>query len=52
MMSKTTCPHCGKVVDVTKFGKLAPHKDGNIRCAGSGARVSKTVKEMANVNTQ
>lgn len=36
---KIHCKTCGKEVEITKYNKLAPHKDGNVRCAGSGKRV-------------
>lgn len=34
------CPGCGKLVQVTHYGKIAPHKRGNVRCGGSGSRVT------------
>jgi hypothetical protein len=36
---KILCPKCKKPVDVAKGKKVAPHKDGNVRCGGSGRRV-------------
>lgn len=36
---KTKCPKCKKEVDTVRGKKVAPHKDGNVRCGGSGKRV-------------
>lgn len=41
---KTQCPKCSKLVDTVRGKKIAPHKDGNMRCTGSGKRVSENTK--------
>jgi endogenous inhibitor of DNA gyrase (YacG/DUF329 family) len=38
-MKKVRCPGCDRQVDTTRFGKYAPHNDGNVRCGWSGSRV-------------
>lgn len=38
-MKKIVCPSCGRVMDLTRHGKIAPHKNGARRCVGSGKRL-------------
>lgn len=47
---KVVCKKCQKTVDVTKHGKVAPHKKGNVRCGMSGRRIERPVPEMINLS--
>lgn len=38
---KVKCPVCGKEIDITKYGRYAPHMvTGKSRCSTSGKRAA------------
>ncbi|UFU03839.1 hypothetical protein LQF12_04320 [Ruania suaedae] len=43
-LSSTGCPHCGTVVDLTRYGTLAAHRSrrGGASCSGTGLPATAT----------